>query len=1059
MRETKNKVSLVPGEIIISLKKSNDTSRFMNTVQKTMTIKSLVTSANINTKAEDVYKLPDTNKSKYDIYRVSIAEKSEQAVLNAIEQLKNNPDIAYVQPNYIYEVPEVEIGRKPSDLRSVNDPFYNIQYNMELIQANRTWSFETGNASVRVGILDTGIDYTHSDLADNIDTASTLDILYGEDGMDVYNHGTHVAGIIGATGNNNIGVSGVCWNVTMVNIKIFENHGFVNSAALLTGIQYATAENLPIINMSIQNYDYDQVIENAIKEFPGLVVICAGNHGHNIDTTPCYPASYNCDNIIVVGNSTSDDVKHSSSNFGHQSVHIYAPGTDIYSTVTGGDYNFFTGTSMATPHVTGTAALLLSKNPELKTSELKNIILSSVDPIDELSELCVTGGRLNTFRAITSMNFKLPAIPTESTFQFKHYYITQDTASATKFYLYLLNYEPATLEIDKNDYILAFQKYTKAIECRVYRYIDGEEEWKYQVLPSGKKMSKYSDLKDTLIFSNFDMIFNNTSFKKNPMPGDQVVPAPYPQFPEILNLDDFKFKHYLITQDKNVLQRYNLYLLTYEPVSFQLNSSNAIVPVQEFGIAVDCRAYRYTIGQNEWIYNVSDSGAKLQQYTEFVDALIYNNLDITIQDTYYKKNPLPNDNVPPAPACDFPPIPPVTSADDTYRYYLIFRDTKALNTYTIHLFKEQPTGYKVHQNNILFLDADGKTMHAKNYTYKIGDIEWKLKAGTSFIYPIVTINQALDYNNFEILFWNDESTELLCKASIRRYKNDGTGIPANGWKETITGTYYYINGYKYKGQGGWLQFNPDDDVYFLAGEYNWARVESEFKQIEGNTHYFNENGVMLTGKGHKIGDKYYDFDSSGRLIGLVINDIQIPSDLNPNIAKVITIAANEIGYFEKIDENDLDEKDTNKGSNNYTKYARDLFPELQAQPWCDMFVDWCFCQAFGLEIGETMLGGYSAYTPTSAAYFESINSYWLREEASPQIGDHVFFLRTINGVTRIGHVGIVIEVTSEKIYTIEGNTGPSAGVVGEGNGVYKKEYSKDYTKIKGYGRPIWSILD
>lgn len=288
--------------------------------------------------------------------------------------------------------------------RIPNDEDYSEQYGMELIQAPEAWAIETGKKSVRVAVLDTGIDYTHPDLAKNINQELALDTVNGTDTMDYYGehgHGTHVGGIIGAIGNNGRGVAGVCWDVELVSVKIYPvNSSITHTDALARGIQYAIDEGFPIINLSMQNYDYDTTCADRLAEYPGLVVICAGNYNRDIDTMPCYPASYDFDNIIAVGNSTKDDEKYPNSNHGKQTVDLFAPGTNIYSTVIGGDYDFDTGTSMSAPHVAGTAALLLSYNPNLTTSELKEAILESVDPIDALSSYCSTGGRLNTYNAL-----------------------------------------------------------------------------------------------------------------------------------------------------------------------------------------------------------------------------------------------------------------------------------------------------------------------------------------------------------------------------------------------------------------------------------------------------------------------------------------------------------------------------------------------------------------------------------------------------------------------------------------------------------------------------------
>lgn len=171
------------------------------------------------------------------------------------------------------------------------------------------------------------------------------------------------------------------------------------------------------------------------------------------------------------------------------------------------------------------------------------------------------------------------------------------------------------------------------------------------------------------------------------------------------------------------------------------------------------------------------------------------------------------------------------------------------------------------------------------------------------------------------------------------------------------------------------------------------------------------------------------------------------------VDKVLSVAKQEEGYLEKRSNSQLDSKTANAGSNNYTKYARDLYPTLQAQPWCDMFVDWCFVQAFGQISARQLLGGgFSAYTPTSAQYYKDRGQY---HKDDPQPGDQVFFRNS----QRIYHTGIVIEVTLTKVRTVEGNTSDGSAVIANGGAVCFKEYSLNNSAIDGYGRPDWSLVE
>ena len=170
-----------------------------------------------------------------------------------------------------------------------------------------------------------------------------------------------------------------------------------------------------------------------------------------------------------------------------------------------------------------------------------------------------------------------------------------------------------------------------------------------------------------------------------------------------------------------------------------------------------------------------------------------------------------------------------------------------------------------------------------------------------------------------------------------------------------------------------------------------------------------------------------------------------------SLDKLLKIAENEIGYLEKKSNSQLDNKTANAGSNNWTKYGQDLIKEIGSPyangvAWCDVFVDWCFLKTFGKERAKELLGGWSAYTPTSAQYFKNMNQW---HTTNPIIGDIIFF----KNATRICHTGLIYKVDSTKVYTIEGNTSGANGLIANGGGVCKKSYLLSYKNIAGYGRP------
>jgi len=172
------------------------------------------------------------------------------------------------------------------------------------------------------------------------------------------------------------------------------------------------------------------------------------------------------------------------------------------------------------------------------------------------------------------------------------------------------------------------------------------------------------------------------------------------------------------------------------------------------------------------------------------------------------------------------------------------------------------------------------------------------------------------------------------------------------------------------------------------------------------------------------------------------------------VSKVINVAESQVGYLEKSSPYNEDSFTGNAGYNNYTKYGRDLVkwvgsPYSDGVYWCDEFVDWCFITAYGLETAKQLLGGWSAYCPTSVSYFKSMGRW---HTSNPQKGDVIYFLDSKN---EAGHTGIVYKVDSSTVYTIEGNTSSSDGVVPNGGGVFKKSYALNYNRIYGYGRPAY----
>lgn len=352
----------------------------------------------------------------------------------------SQPDVEYVEPNYIVRKTALP-----------NDPSFGNQWGLRNtgqnvngssgtvgadIKATTAWDKHTGDGSVVVAVVDTGIDYNHPDLAANIwanpgeiagngiddDGNGRVDDIRGWDFAnndadpmddDVDGHGTHVAGIIGAVGNNAAGVSGVNWRVKLMPLKVLRADGFGDLASIVAAIDYAIAKGVAIINAS---YAFDCGAAPSLTEREAfdraraagiLVTLAAGNDACDNDQTPTYPASYALNNLLSVGASDQFDqraifTRGGASNYGAQSVHLFAPGKNVYSTirVSLGSYGFEHGTSMAAPHVAGAAALLKSWRPGLSLFQIREILLKSVDTRAALSGLAVTGGRLNMAAAM-----------------------------------------------------------------------------------------------------------------------------------------------------------------------------------------------------------------------------------------------------------------------------------------------------------------------------------------------------------------------------------------------------------------------------------------------------------------------------------------------------------------------------------------------------------------------------------------------------------------------------------------------------------------------------------
>jgi subtilisin family serine protease len=303
------------------------------------------------------------------------------------------------------------------------------------IDAPEAWDLTRGNGSVVVGVIDSGVDYTHPDLAANIwtnpgevagdgvdnDGNGYVDDVHGwdfangdNDAMDDNGHGTHVAGTIAASGNNGAGVAGVNWDAKVVPLKFIGADGSGSLSNALSAINYATNLRLKGVNLRVTNNSwggggYSQTLFDAIKRQGDagiLFAAAAGNGGadgvgDNNDALLSYPSSYNLPNVVAVAATDRNDLLASFSNYGATEVDLAAPGVDIASTAPGGGYVYMSGTSMATPHVSGVAALAFAYNPSATVQNVRDALLGGADKVSGLTGKLTTGGRLNAFNTLT----------------------------------------------------------------------------------------------------------------------------------------------------------------------------------------------------------------------------------------------------------------------------------------------------------------------------------------------------------------------------------------------------------------------------------------------------------------------------------------------------------------------------------------------------------------------------------------------------------------------------------------------------------------------------------
>lgn len=360
----------------------------------------------------------------FSFIRAELVKSNGMSTAQMLTALRRDPNVEYAEPNYRITMDVVP-----------NDPRFAELYGMRNtgqtggtagadIRATNAWDVYTGDPSQKIGIIDTGVDYNHPDLAANVwtnpgeiagngiddDGNGYVDDVHGYDvvnndgdPMDDNGHGSHCAGTIAGVGNNGVGVTGVNWHASVIGIKFLDASGSGSTEGAIAGIQYAITVGARLTSNSWGGGGFSQALLDAINAAGAagqLFIAAAGNSGTDNDSSPHYPSTYDSPYIIAVAATDDADGLASFSCFGATTVDLGAPGVDILSCQPGGGYQLLSGTSMATPHVSGAAALVWGRFPGATNLQIKQLLLTKADPIPSLAGKCVTGARLNVFLAL-----------------------------------------------------------------------------------------------------------------------------------------------------------------------------------------------------------------------------------------------------------------------------------------------------------------------------------------------------------------------------------------------------------------------------------------------------------------------------------------------------------------------------------------------------------------------------------------------------------------------------------------------------------------------------------
>jgi thermitase len=391
-------VEFVPGEIIVKFKAgvrprslgTDDQGRLATDLPflNVLSARHRITDMDLIVKAlpaEPKARATLVQKGLDRIYKLRVDEKADLG--QAIRAFKSSPYVEYAEPNYI-----AYISKTP------NDSYWSSQWGMTKIEAPAAWDITTGSDSVTIAIVDTGVDLFHPDLSGKL--VSGYDFVNDDsDPQDDYGHGTHVAGIAAAKTNNSAGVAGLSWGAKIMPVKAMNDYGTGEYADIGNGIIYAANNGADIINLSLSGPASSSVLEEAVEyahDLGCVVVAATGNNNSSVG----YPASY--PEVIAVAATDSNDQRASFSNYGPE-VDVAAPGVGIRSTYWwgGSTYGWLSGTSQATPHAAGLAALIWSVSPGLNNTQVESIIKQTADDLGAAGRDNHYGfGRINARRAL-----------------------------------------------------------------------------------------------------------------------------------------------------------------------------------------------------------------------------------------------------------------------------------------------------------------------------------------------------------------------------------------------------------------------------------------------------------------------------------------------------------------------------------------------------------------------------------------------------------------------------------------------------------------------------------